>query len=50
MEPAINITIKGIPTAVHKKLSERAKRYQRRLNQEIIATLEEATSPKIRLT
>jgi plasmid stability protein len=42
----MNITIKGIPTSVHKRLLERAERHQRSLNKEIIATLEEATNPK----
>ena len=46
MEPKMNITIKGISLSVHKKLLERAERHQRSLNKEIIATLEEATSPK----
>jgi hypothetical protein len=46
MEPEMNITIKGISPSLHKKLLGRAERHQRSLNKEIIATLEEATSPK----
>ena len=45
MEPGMNITIKGVPPSIHKKLLERAERHSRSLNKEIIATLEEATSP-----
>jgi hypothetical protein len=41
----MNITIKGVPSSVHRRLLERAERHQRSLNKEIIATLEEATSP-----
>ena len=41
----MNITIKGIPSSVHRRLLERAERHQRSLNKEIIATLENATSP-----
>jgi plasmid stability protein len=43
----VNITIKGISSSVHKKLVERAARHQRSLNKEIIAVLEESTSPRL---
>jgi antitoxin FitA len=43
----MNFTVKGLSPAVHQKLQDRARRHQRSLNKEIIAVLEEATSPKL---
>ena len=43
----MNITIKGVPSSVHQRLLERAARHQRSLNKEIIALLEESTTPRL---
>jgi len=43
----VNITIKGVPSSIHQKLLERAARHQRSLNKEIIAVLEESTTPRL---
>jgi plasmid stability protein len=38
------ITLKGIPTRLHRDLKARAKAHQRSLNKEVIATLQDAAS------
>ena len=43
----MNLTIKGVPELIHRKLQQRAKRHRRSLNKEIIAVLEDAVSPHI---
>lgn len=47
MEPRINLTIKGVPKLIHRKLQQRAKRHRRSLNKEIIAVLDDAVSSHI---
>lgn len=44
----MNITIKGLPDAVHQRLKERAKRNQRSLNQEVIRMLSQASQVRRR--
>lgn len=39
------ITLKAIPSALHRQLKTRAKRNRRSLNQEVLATLEAAVAP-----
>jgi len=43
------ITLKGIPTTVHRRLKARAAQNKRSLNQEVIAVLEEAVAPSRRV-
>jgi plasmid stability protein len=43
------ITLKNIPTDLHRKLKKRAEEHHRSLNKEIIATLKSATGETIRL-
>jgi plasmid stability protein len=43
------ITLKNIPTDLHRKLKKRAEEHHRSLNKEIIASLKSATSETIRL-
>jgi len=44
-EPVINITLRGIPDAVHERLREEAERNHRSLNGEILARLEASLRP-----
>ncbi|MGF1485156.1 MAG: hypothetical protein ACFBZ8_12420 [Opitutales bacterium] len=44
----MNITIKGLPDAVHQRLKERAKRNQRSLSQEVIRMLSQASQVRRR--
>ena len=37
----VDITIKGVPGDLHRKLKDRARRHRRSLNAEVISTLEE---------
>jgi plasmid stability protein len=39
------ITLKALPTSLHRALKSRAARHKRSLNQEVIAVLEEAVAP-----
>lgn len=43
------ITLKGLPTALHRALKRRAAEHKRSLNKEVIAVLEEAVAPARRL-
>jgi len=43
-----NITVRNIPDKLHKNLQKRAKLFHRSLNNEIIASLEEALFPSNR--
>ena len=45
---AINITLKNIPSDLHKDLKSSAARHRRSLNSEIISLLEERLSPRRR--
>lgn len=38
----VNFTLKNIPTGLHKKLKEKARRHKRSLNSEILVTLKES--------
>jgi len=40
-----NITLKAIPSKLHRALKSRAKAHHRSLNKEVIATLQAATDP-----
>ena len=44
-----SITLKSLPTTLHRTLKARAARHNRSLNQEVIAVLEEAVAPARRL-
>lgn len=41
----VAITLKSLPTTLHRALKVRAARHKRSLNQEVIAVLEEAVAP-----
>jgi plasmid stability protein len=43
------ITLKSLPTTLHRTLKARAARHKRSLNQEVIAVLEEAVAPSRRV-
>ena len=43
------ITLKSLPTTLHRALKVRAARHKRSLNQEVIAMLEEAVTPSRRV-
>ena len=44
-----SITLKSIPTSIHRALKSRAKRHKRSLNQEVLSVLEQsvAQQPKV---
>jgi len=46
--PMPNLTIKGLPDALYRRIKERAERHRRSLNSEVIVCLEEATNLPIR--
>ena len=43
------ITLKSLPTSLHRSLKSRAARHKRSLNQEVIAVLEAAVAPSRRV-
>lgn len=44
-----SITLKALPSSLHRALKSRAARHKRSLNQEVIAVLEEAVAPSRRV-